>query len=250
MDADAINEAARLLARARQTRQPLERLPPSCRPGDAGEAYAIELALLREIDETLAGWKVAVSPEYGVLMGLLVRSRVFASGARIPTRDFSMRGVEAEIAFRFVTPLAPRASPYTRADVEASVTALPAIEIVDTRFASYESTPTIERTADFMANGALVIGTARADWRAFDLANIEVRVAIDGQEILRRVGGHPSRDPLLPAIALVNQLRQSTGIAEGTVVTTGSYSGMHLAPLRCAIEIGFAKVGAAACELV
>ena len=161
-----------------------------------------------------------------------------------------MRGVEAEIAFRFVTPLAPRASPYTRADVEASVTALPAIEIVDTRFASYESTPMIERTADFMSNGALVMGDARADWRAFDLANIEVRVAIDGREILRRVGGHPSRDPLLPAIALVNQLRQSTGIAEGTVVTTGSYSGMHLAPLRCAIEIGFAKVGAAACELV
>ena len=245
-----IAEAARRLARARRSGQPLERLPEPCRPRDAGEAYAIELALLRESGEALAGWKVALSADHGLLMGMLVRSRVFASGARIDSQLFAMRGVEAEIAFRFAIGLPARAAPYAREDVEAAVVALPAIEIVDTRFASYEGTPTLERAADFMSNGAFVMGEARADWRKFELTDLEARIAIDGQAVVRRVGGHPSRDPLIPAIALVNQLRQSTGVDEGMLVTTGTYTGMHLANPRCAIEIGFAGFGEARCKLV
>lgn len=243
MDPGAIAEAARLLARARRSGEPLERLPEFCRPRDAAEAYAIEIALLDEIGDSLAGWKVALSPTDGLLIGLLARSRVFESGAQIPSDLFSMRGIEAEIAFRFDRSLPPRAAPYAREEIERAVTALPAIEIVDTRFASYDSTPVIERVADFMSNGAFVTGAARADWRGFDLGELEAHVAIDGQEVIRRVGGHPSRDPLIPAIALVNQLRLSTGASEGMVATTGTFTGMHLVPARRAIEAGFQNFG-------
>jgi len=250
MDVEAIKTAASLLARAWRTGERLERLPESCRPRDAAETYAIQAALLDAIGDSLAGWKIAASPEHGLLIGMIARSRVFADGAAIDTKPFSMRGVEAEIAFRFDRALPPRDQPYTREDVAEAATALPAIELVDTRFASYDGTPAIERAADFMSNGALVTGAARADWRGFDLSALEAYVAIDGRDDVRRVGGHPARDPLVPTIALVNQLRRSTGVAAGMIVTAGSYTGMTLAPARGAIEAGFSGFGATTCRLV
>lgn len=161
-----------------------------------------------------------------------------------------MLGVEAEIAFRFDTPLAPRDRAYERADVAAAVTALPAIEIVDTRFASYEGTPVIERAADFMSNGGLVTGPARNDWRAFDLEKLEASVAVDGVEIVRRVGGAPGGDPMIPAVALVNALRLSGGAPAGMVVTTGSYTGLEYAHRDSAVGARFEGFGAVGLRFV
>jgi 2-keto-4-pentenoate hydratase len=249
MDDANILEAARLLARARKTGEPLLRLPEACRPRDAAEAYAIELALLEESAETLAGWKVALSSDHGLMMGLLVASRVHPTGAALDTGLFSMRGVEIEIAFRFDRAFPPRAAEYRRDEIERGVTALPGVEIVDTRFSSYDDTPALERMADFMSNGAFIVGAARSDWRDFDLTQLEAYVAFDGRDQARRTGGHPSRDPLLPAVALINRLRQSSGVGEGLIVTTGSYAGMCAAPGLCDIEAGFSRFGAVKCRL-
>ena len=125
MDKAAIDEAARLLAEARRSGSRLERLPEGNRPANFAEAYAIELACLSAIGDTLAGWKVSVSRTEGVMMGLLVRSRVFGSGARIPSVLFSMRAIEAEIAFQFEQALPPRAAPYSRDEVAAAAIGRP-----------------------------------------------------------------------------------------------------------------------------
>ena len=243
MDTHAIRRAARLLAKAWQSGERLKRLPPNARPQNATEAYSIQLALIEGIGDSLAGWKVAISPEHGLMMGILVHSRVFESGGQVPSKPFSQLGVEAEIAFRFDVSMPPRNLAYQRADVAASVTALPAIEIVDTRFTTYDGTPVIERAADFMSNGGLVTGRARGDWRSFDLENLEASVAIDGVEIVRRVGGHASRNPLIPTIALVNQLRLSEGVPAGTMVTTGTYTGLEYARKESAVRASFEGFG-------
>lgn len=249
MEIENIREAAHRLAHARQTGELIPRLPEACRPQDATEAYAIQLALLVELGETLAGWKVALSPDHGLMAGLLVASRVFPAGAAIDASRFSMRGVEIEVAFHFDRAFAPRADDYERTEIEQGLTALTGVEIVDTRFTSYDDTPALERMADFLANGAYVTGPAHTDWREFDLQQLEAYVAFDGREQVRRAGGHPSNDPLLPAIALVNRLRQSTGVSEGMIVTTGSYTGMSLAPPACNISAGFVGFGEVACRL-
>ena len=41
---------------------------------------------------------------------------------------------------------------------------------------------------------------------------------------MRRVGGHPAGDPLLPAVELVNAMRLREGVRAGQVVTTGTYT--------------------------
>jgi 2-keto-4-pentenoate hydratase len=249
MEQHHISEAARLIARARRTGELLPRLPEPCRPRDASEAYAIELALIDELGETLAGWKVALAPDHGLMAGLLVASRIYRAGATIDVSRYSLRGAEIEIGFRLDRAFPPRAADYTREEIESGVTAFVGVEIVDTRFASYEDTAPLDRMADFLANGAYVVGPARADWREHDLSRLEAYVSFDGRDQVRRVGGHPARDPLLPAIALINRLRETTGAEAGAIVTTGSYTGMTPAPRNCKIEAGFANFGSLSCRL-
>ena len=227
MDQAAIETAARLLAEARRSGHRLSRLPEGARPQTASEAHVIQRATVRQLGETIAGWKVGTSPDYGLMMGAILGSRMLASGASIAARDMPMLGMEVEIAFAFTKDMPPRDRDYDRREVEAAVVAVAGIEIVDTRYQDYAATPLIERTADFMSNGAFVVGTRRDDWSAIDLAGLEASLVVNGKEIIRQIGGHPTKDPLIPAIALVNALRKEDGIAAGQIVTTGTFTGLN-----------------------
>ena len=97
--------------------------------------------------------------------------------------------------------------------------------------------------ADFMSNGAFVHGAAQPRWREFDLETIDVELAIDGRTLVRRSGGHASKDPLLPAVALVNDWRRSSGIGAGKIVTTGTYTGLHYAKPGQKVAVTFKDFG-------
>jgi 2-keto-4-pentenoate hydratase len=247
---EAIANAAKLLAEARRSGRLLAGLPPECQPRSASEAYQIQLRAMEELGEGAAGWKVAMTPEYGTLVGAIMRSLVFEDGSEISSRGMTMMGVEAEIAFRFKQALPPRESPYERADVERAVTAFPAIEIVDSRYRSFDDATTNERAADFMSNGAFVAGVPVSSWRALDLAKLEVRLAIDGVEVVRRVGGHAAGDPLIPAIAFCNQLRMTDGVAAGQFVTTGTFTGLQFVKPDSAVRATFVGFGETLCRFV
>jgi len=247
MDADAIRQAAGLLVEARRTGRLVEGLPPSCRPASIAEAEAIQAAVVDALGETVAGWKVATLN--GELMGgALLASRVFASPARVPTGLTPLRGIEAEIAFRFDRDLWPRALPYDRAEVAEAVTAFAAIEIVDSRFRDYRATPLLDKAADCVSNGGFVAGTAQPEWRRLDLVEVAVTLVIDGREAVRRVGGHPAGDPLAPAVALVNARRSGAGVRMGQIMTTGTYTGLTFVAPGASVVTIFDGVGSA--ELV
>jgi 2-keto-4-pentenoate hydratase len=245
MDQAAIDKAAALFVAARHGGVPIERLPPECRPASPRDALAIQNGTVRLLGERVAAWKVA-APIDGVLMrGAILQSRIFQSPAIVPARLVPMLGVEAEIAFRFEAGLPTRDRDYTYEEVAAAATALAAIEIVDTRFASYQDTPLLDRSADCISNGGLVCAAPRRDWRRFDLRNIEVTLFVEGAVVVRRVGGHAAGDPLLPAVALVNDLRGGEGLAPGTVVTTGTYTGLTTALPGQTVVARFAEFGSA-----
>jgi 2-keto-4-pentenoate hydratase len=225
----AIREAARILADARRDGATRDALPASCRPATLDDAHAIEVATAAHLGDAIAGWKVAATPDGHLARGAMLRSRLVASGAHLDAATMPLLGVECEIAFRFDTACPARDRAYAYDDVAASVTALPAIEVVDSRFRGYPNAPFLDRVADCMSNGAFVAGTPRDDWRAFDLARLAAELVIDDATVVNRVGGHPTRDPLLPAVALANDLRTTVGIAAGTIVTTGTYTGLNFA---------------------
>jgi 2-keto-4-pentenoate hydratase len=238
MDQAAIAQAAALLIAARRTSKLLDALPASCKPATLEDAFAIQDATVAALGGTVAGWKVSIVDGRAVY-GAIMASRVFESGARIEAAKMPLLGVEAEIAFRFGRDLPP--GRYGYAEVADAVTAFAAIEIVDSRFRTYPDLPIMDRNADCVSNGGFVRGPAAADWRTLDLANIAVTLTIGGQEFVRRNGGHPAGDPLLPAVALVNAL--PGGVKAGQIVTTGTYTGLNFAKPRQTVAATFTGFG-------
>jgi 2-keto-4-pentenoate hydratase len=249
MDQDAIHRAAALLIEARRTGVLLVGLPSSCRPQDLGDAQAIQDATVTALGEDVAGWKVGAPLDGGIVRGALLRSRIIPNGGSIAAARVPLLGVEAEVAFRFDRALEPRELPYKYAEVASAVTAFPAIEIVDSRFRDYRGAPLLERIADCVSNGAFVEGPAQLMWTKFDLSKLDARLEIDGSVVVQRAGGHPAGDPLLPAIDLVNDLRHSTGVGVGKIMTTGTYTGLNFAKPGQRVRAVFEGFGSAEVHL-
>ena len=226
MDRAAAAQAAQLLIVARRTGKLLDALPASCKPQTLEDAFAIQDATVAALGETIAGWKASIV-DGRTVRGAVIASRVFASPARVEAAQMPLLGIEAEIAFRFERDLP--AGQYSYAQVADAVSAFAAIEIVDSRFRTYPDLPIQDRNADFVSNGGFVHGAPVSDWRKLDLPNIAVMLSVGGAELVRRNGGHPAGDPLLPAVALVNDLPD--GVKAGQFVTTGTFTGLtHAKP--------------------
>ena len=250
MNPNAIRQAAALLIEARRTSRLLDALPAECKPASVDDAHAIQDATVAGLGETVAGWKIGSPIDGQVVRGVLLQSRIFASGDSIEAARMPMLGVEAEIAFRFERDLPPRERDYDYAEIVAAVTAFVAIEVVDSRFRSYRDAPLIERIADCISNGGFVQGTPQPKWRDFDLSKLEVELSIDGASIVRRTGGHPAVDPLLPAFSLANALRTQGGVRAGQVMTTGTFTGMNYAKPGQTVRAAFEGFGAAEVRFV
>lgn len=249
MNGETIQQAAALLIGARRTGVLLDGLPASCRPQNLDEALAIQDATVAALGDDVAGWKVGAPMEDRIVRGALLRSRIIPTGGAIAAADVPLLGVEAEVAFRFDRTLGPRELPYKYAEVAAAVTAFAAIEIVDSRFRDYRGAPLIERIADFVSNGAFVEGLPQLMWTRFDLSRLDVRLEIDGEVVVQRIGGHPSGDPLLPAVDLVNDLRRAAGVRAGQFMTTGTYTGLNFAKPGQRVRAVFEGFGAAEVHL-
>jgi len=250
MNDESTAKAASLLVAARRTRVLLERLPEDCRPATLDEALRIQAATVAQLGERIAGWKVGGVIEGQLSYGVLLASRILRSGGTIEAQAVPLLGMEAEIGFRFLRDAPPRNEAYSYDEVAACVVAFPAIEIVATRYLDYQGTPLIERAADCVSNGAYVVGDERPDWRSFDLVNIPVSLAFGDEVIVQRNGGHTAGDPLKPAIDLVNELRTSTGVRLGQMMTTGTYTGLNFAKPGRRIRVAFERFGAALVDVV
>ena len=80
------------------------------------------------------------------------------------------------------------------------------------------------------------------------LETIDVELTIDGRTLVRRSGGHPTKDPLLPAVALVNDLRGGSGTRAGQILTTGTYTGLQYAKPGQTVAVTFKDFGAVEME--
>ncbi|HEV7268243.1 MAG TPA: hypothetical protein VGN83_25545 [Falsiroseomonas sp.] len=226
MQQDAILEAARLLVQARRDGRPLPALPTTTQPADFAEAWAIQEAMLALLGEKAVAYKVAnITPE-SAMWGAVLQSRVRQAPATFAAAQVPMLGVEPEIAFRLEEEVGPAHRSLTLEAFDRMTSVLTTIEIVDTRFTSYEGTPLLHRAADFMSNGGLVLGEVWTGVRRDELAALEVTVEIGGTVAARVKGGHANGDPRLPALGFLQAPGRPAVIPRGTVITTGSYAGL------------------------
>ncbi len=240
MDKDAIEDAARLLARARLEHEPLAALPEACRPGSEAEAYAVQ-ARLHGLQEAAglgarAGWKIGcTTPVMQSYMGIdhpcaggLFAGSLSEQSGRYDFDGFCRVGVECEIVVRLGGALGPEDAPYTRETVAGAVAACMAgIEVVDDRFRDFRQVDVWTMAAGDFFNAGCVLGAAVASFPARELDRLAGRMTVNGAEAGagqgRDILGHP-----LEALAWLANLKaregagQGAGLAAGEIVMLGS----------------------------
>ena len=232
---DRVLAAANRIAVSRRIRSPLAPLDADIAPQDEAEGYAVQRALhdlLLPHQGALIGYKIGctsrVMQDYlGIphpCAGGVFERGVHGSGAQLASADYVRVGVECEIAMRIARDLAPSEEPFTAEWVIEAVDACHgAIEIVDDRYAEWETlgAPTLIAD-DFFAAGC-VLGTPVARTHLADLRTVRGRALINGVEAGRGSGadvlGHPGE-----ALAwLANHLAiEGRGLHAGQIVLTGS----------------------------
>jgi 2-keto-4-pentenoate hydratase len=238
---------AELLLTARRSGRPIDHLPAALVPTTADEAYAVQDQVTSALG-AIGGWKVgAPGPSATPNCAPLLADLMAPSPALWPAARFRLRGVEAELAFRFGVALPPRPAPYREDEVWAAVESMhPAIEIVEPRYARDPRFDPFALLADHQSNGAFAYGPAAADWRDVDFLSQPARLLIDGKEAASARGGNAAGHPRRLLAWLANhRARSGDGIAAGDIVTTGSHTGLIFAPPGATVTAEFDGIGAA-----
>lgn len=254
-----VDGAATFLVGLRRERRQVDGMPAELRPPDLETGYAVQARLVDELLASgggrLIGYKIActnvqVQALYGVdapIYGRLLSASSYASPARLSAARFTRRIIEPEFAFVMRADAPPARAPYDRARIAALVaTALPAIEIVDHRFAASDRFDGATLAADNAIHGAWVHGEPCADWRGLDLAAIQVRLYAEGKVVRTGSGalvlGHP-----LDALAwLANALAaRGAGLAAGDRITTGTCTEVYPAAPGERVVADFGPIGRA-----
>ena len=231
-----IEQAAHVLAARRLDGAAVMPLGEADRPADLAAAYAIQDRVHALIAGTRfgrrIGWKIGCTTRVmqaylGIdapcAAGLFEGTR-HAAPARLAAGDYRRPGIECEIAFRLARPLDGRDGTPDFAAVGAAIdSAMAAIEIVDDRYADWQSlgAPTLIAD-DFFAAGC-VLGNPVAAADLPDLAAVTGVTVINGAERGRGVGadvlGHPFAAIGWLASALALRGRR---LEAGEIVLTGS----------------------------
>ena len=232
---DKIRAAARTIAAARHSLTPLPPLDPDIAPVDVPAGYAVQdalHALLAGEQGPLVGYKIGCTSEvmqrYLAIphpcSGGIFASRVHPSGVTLQAADYVRVGVECEIAVRLAQDLVPSATPFTAQSVGDAVEAcFPAIELVDDRYARWETLGAPTLIADDFFAAGIVLGAPVSTNRMPDLLAVRGRALINDKEVGHGTGadvlGHPHN-----ALAwLANHLAaQGTHLKKGQLVMTGS----------------------------
>ena len=242
MHAEQAEEAARLLTAARGG-EPLAELPPGCRPQSDADAYQIQDAVIRRLGETIGGWKVgAASATTASFCAPIFARMIRPSPASYSGAELRLIAIEAEIALRLGHDLPARAAPYERAEVIAGATLHPVIEVVNSRYADFQSLGRPSILADNYSNGGLVWGAAVPDWEKLDLSRTEMRITEDGKPFADSSMG-AARDPVAALVDFTNLMRSRGGAKTGAFVTTGSWTGMVFTRHGAKISADFGPLG-------
>ncbi|MCB1511816.1 MAG: hydratase [Hyphomicrobiaceae bacterium] len=229
------NELRDLLAAARRSGRQISDLDPALVPPTIDEAYQINARIADQLGWESLGWKIAATTEAvraklktgGPIYGRTFRRFRCDSPTRLQHSELLDPLVECEFFCTLGQDLPVRDQPWTMDDiVQAVATVNAGLEVAECRFPSRALPPLPAILADGSASGRYVFGGTIPHWRA-GLADIEVRLEVDGRERRRGTGADVMGDPLRPLLWLAEERRRiGDGLSAGETVSTGSMTGM------------------------
>jgi 2-keto-4-pentenoate hydratase len=257
------NELRDALLGARQSNQALHASAAhACAVADVDAACAVQHATGAALQawaphEMPRHWKSGAGSRsatltHAPLMPLGVRPGQAARPADFSDLHFFTPGIESEVALRLAREVTPaQALALAHADDVADLVDAMAvsIEVVDCRWVDDGQVPPLLRLADFQSHGALALGPW-TPWRDTDWSGQRCELQVNGAPVLARVGSHPLGTPqwLLP-IWLRHLTRHGATVPAGTVVTTGTWTGLTPVQRGSTVQVRFEGLGGAALVL-
>ena len=172
-------QAVDILLDARRTHRCIADLPPELQPVDMDEVYFVQDQLAQAFGP-IGGWKIgAPNAEATPLFAPMPLAWIAPSGSTVVTGRY--RGLEAEIAFLVGEDLAPRETPYSRAEAIAAMASChPVIEVLESAYTDPMQVLKLDLLADLQIHGGFIYGPAIPDWHALDFNTESVTLAVDG----------------------------------------------------------------------
>ena len=237
-------ETANLLLDARHSGRRIAMLPEHLKPQTMADAYAVQRVVAQQLDDGIAGYKIAAMPDGVNVVAPILASLMLWNGATRSLAPNDKIAIELEFGFRFGRDVAADADQATI--YEAIDATIVTIELCDTRYTSLEGRSREELTADFFSNRGAVQGTAVPFDPTMNFKSAKVRQIFDGVVNTERTESHPNGNPLFPLPLLPKALAaQGYHIKAGHFVITGSLTGFTWVdkPTKIVGEIdGFGKV--------
>ncbi|MEZ0580755.1 2-keto-4-pentenoate hydratase [Nocardioides sp. MH1] len=235
---DAISAAVERLADAQRTRVPCAPVRDLIGADDLPAAYAVQQGLVQAriaagaavVGRKIGATSKAVQDQLGVDQpdfGYLLDDMDVSHGARgepVSMRTLVQPRVEAEVAFRLATDIAPDdEADITIEAVRAAVdVALPALEIVDSRIADWKIGFT-DTVADNASSGLFVVGEDGKALAELEPRDVEMSLTVNGEERSAGNGAACLGDPLEALRWLAVQAhRFGDPLRAGQVVLSGA----------------------------
>jgi 2-keto-4-pentenoate hydratase len=243
---ERIARTARQLVDARRHRHMLPALDTAYAPVTIDEAYGVQDEVTRQLALEIVGWKVGFVPGSPAVHAPIYRDDCFESPALLPVSVAGCVIVEGEVAFALGRDLPPRARAYTATEVMDSVdTVCAAIEIGVSRLQNMALAPIEHKVADNVGNGALVRGNGTRAFHALDLAALRVRLYVNDQIVVDRIGGNGAGNPWDALIALVNSAYRKQTLRAGQTIISGTCTDMHEGRAGSTARVVFEQLGEA-----
>jgi 2-keto-4-pentenoate hydratase len=244
--ADAEAFAAALLA-ARKSGAKLAATPAKLPLTDA-DAYLVQDIVRKALGPT-EGWKVGAANATSepncapVLKGGIIAAG--SSGIPLSIPVPKPTGIEVEIAFRMAKGFPASTVAPSAADVIAGIgSAHVAMELCAYRLADGPKAPPKALLADSGMNLGFLMGPEVKDWRAVDAHKQVARAWVDNKAAVEMTAGHTQKDLAALLVWLVGHVvTKRGGLPAGSVVATGSWTGVYWVDHAANVAAEFPGVG-------
>ena len=261
---DKIQKAAGFLVDLRKSPRTVNTIPAEFRPESLEQAYKIQNAMTKELLSNFGGgqigYKIACTNKLAQellnvevpFFGRLLSASTYLSPSMLKANAFTHRLIEPEFAFELATDVPASSIPYTQDSIAVFVLALlPAIEIVDWRYAERTTVGVESLVADNAIHGAWIQGKRYKNWREFDLRVHDVQLCVNGNAEEKGSGAAVLGHPLNALAWLANELpRHGLSLKTGDLVTTGVATNVYFAETGDKIQADFGTLGTVDLKLI